>query len=86
MTNEFFLHPVSATHAKRVPFPLELPLEQRDAYMAHPPAEALDEAALVPFVSEPVSPLQSVFTPAPTPPVFPTPVFAAPDLHPLTED
>ena len=52
MTNEYFLHPVSATQARRVPFPAELPLADREAYMATPPAEVLDAADLVPFASE----------------------------------
>lgn len=49
MTNEYFLHPVSPTEAARIPFPVDLPIAARDAYMANPPAEAIAEAALVPL-------------------------------------
>jgi hypothetical protein len=55
MTNEFFLYPVSDTAARRVPFPSNLPLEARAAYMANPPAGVLAEAAVVPFASAPTS-------------------------------
>lgn len=49
MTNEFFLHRVSDTEAARVPFPLDVALEDREAYMANPPAEAVAKAARIPF-------------------------------------
>lgn len=75
MTNEFFLHPVSPSVAARIPFPVNLPLDAREAYMANPPAEALAEAARVPFDSAP-----------PAPPVVPpaAPVVDADDFS--TED
>lgn len=51
MTNEYFLHPVSPTEAARIPFPVTLPLADRDAYMAAPPADAIADAARVPLPS-----------------------------------
>jgi hypothetical protein len=46
---DYFLHPVSATEARKVPFPVDLALAKRAAYMAKPPAAALEGAELVPL-------------------------------------
>ncbi len=48
---EYFLHPVSATEAAHIPFPRDLPLDQRDAYMAKPPRAAIEQAARVAHAS-----------------------------------
>lgn len=56
MTNEYFLHPVSPSEAARIPFPVTLPLADRDAYMAAPPAAVLAAAPRVPLPTAPVDP------------------------------
>lgn len=56
MTNEYFLHPVSPSEAARIPFPVELPLDEREAYMAAPPAAAIATAERVALPSAPPSP------------------------------
>lgn len=61
MTNEFFLHPLTSTTAARVPFPADLPLADRDAYMTTPPADVL---AVSPLVLIPTGDVP----PAPVPP------------------
>lgn len=50
---DYFLHPISKTEAARVPFPRDLPLEKRAAFMAKPDAQAIAAAeriALAPVV------------------------------------
>lgn len=71
MTNEYFLHPVSPTEAARIPFPIELPLEARDAYMAAPPRDVLTAAPRVPLPTGSVIPVEpdSVEPAAPSTPV-----------------
>jgi|694.fasta_scaffold107751_3 hypothetical protein len=44
---DYFLYPLSATEACKVPFPADLALSKRAAYMAKPPAAALDGAERV---------------------------------------
>lgn len=48
-TYECFLYPVSPTEAARVPFPADVPLDKRAAYMAKPPAAAVAAAERVPL-------------------------------------
>lgn len=68
MTNEFFLHRVSDTEAARVPFPLDVALEDREAYMANVPAEAVAAAARIPFdwtvSDEPAQPAEKPAAPS----------------------
>ena len=58
---EYFLHPVSETHAAWVAFPplAECPLEDRAAFLADLPAEVLAVAPVVPlaaFQAVPIDP------------------------------
>lgn len=55
---DYFLHPISATETAKVPFPFDLPLDKRAAYMAKPPATALataERVALPATVAAPVA-------------------------------
>lgn len=56
MTNEYFLHPVSPMVAARIAFPLALPLSEREAYMAAPPADVIAAAERVAHDSRPPAP------------------------------
>lgn len=47
MSAEFFLYPLTPRTAARLPFPSDVPLDERDAYMMNPPATALAEAEVV---------------------------------------
>lgn len=51
-----FLVRVSEQVAARVPFPADLPLADRDTYMANPPAAAIAAAEHFPLPSDPVPP------------------------------
>lgn len=44
---DYFLVPLSETEAVKVPFPFDLPLEDRADYMADPPAAVFDAAERV---------------------------------------
>lgn len=44
---DYFVH-LSAAGAQRVPFPADLPLEDRAAYMLNPPSEVLAVAEAIP--------------------------------------
>lgn len=46
---DYFLHPLSKTEAARVPFPRDLPLEKRAAYMAKPDPQAVAAAERLPL-------------------------------------
>ncbi len=50
---EYFLHRVSETEAAHIPFPPDLPLSEREAYMTKPPAEAIAKAERWPYQHAP---------------------------------
>lgn len=57
MTYEYALVPVSATHAARIPLPLDQTPAQREAYLARVPADVLAAAERwpLPVASTPVA-------------------------------
>lgn len=61
-----FLVRVSEQEAARVPFPLDLPLADRDAYMANPPAEVVAAAEHFTLPPDPVPPDAAPPVAAPT--------------------
>jgi hypothetical protein len=65
---EYFLLPLSAEESARVPFPYDLPMHEREAYMANPPADAVASAERVAIPKPPKAddePAQSVDAPTP---------------------
>jgi hypothetical protein len=52
-TYEYFLHPVSATQAARIPLPPGLTDAQKEAYAANPPADVIAAAERWPLPAEP---------------------------------
>jgi hypothetical protein len=59
-TYTYFLHPVSATEAARVPLPADLPAADVAAYVANPPADVLAAAERWPLPALPPASLPPV--------------------------